>query len=117
MQCRVRHDVGVKTRIWAIAAAVWAAFYVILYIVVASGQAQGVAWWYVIMVALAGFWTLPAAVSSGSRRGYLLLLGALVLFVLAALLLVFKGFGLLLLPAIVATARALKATVYAAPTD
>jgi hypothetical protein len=108
--------VPVKTRIWAIAAEVWAVLYIVAYIVVANGQTRGVAWWYVIVIALAAFWTIPAAVNPGSRRGYLLLLGGLVLFVLSALLLIFKGFGLLLLPAIIATAIALKATIYVPPT-
>jgi hypothetical protein len=114
---RVRHDDPVKPRIWATAAAVWAAFYVGLYIAIVHGKHGGVFVVYAFLVIAAGLLVLPTGVLGPSLARTNLMMVGLVLFVLAALWAAIgaAGFGLLLLPAIVATVRAVSKISRAAP--
>jgi hypothetical protein len=98
----------VTPRVWAIAAAVWAAFYVGLYIAIVHGKQGPVYAVYALLVVVAGLLALPTGVLGPSLRRLNLLMISLVLFVLAALWATFgsNGFGLLLVPAIFAAGRA-----------
>jgi hypothetical protein len=99
----------VKPRIWATAAAVWTAFYVGLYIAVVHGKQGPVFIVYGLVVVVAGLLVLPTGLLGPNLRRTNLMLVGLVLYVLATLWAAVggSGFGLLLIPAIVATARAL----------
>ena len=97
-----------KPRIWALAAAVWAAFYVGLYIAIVHGKQGGVFVVYAFLVIAAGLLVLPTGMLGPSLARTNLLLAGLVLFVLATLWAAIGagGFGLLLLPAVFATGKA-----------
>jgi hypothetical protein len=99
----------VRPRIWAIAAAVWAAFYVGLFIAIVHGKQGGVFAVYGLLVTVAALLVLPTGLLGPTLGRTTLLLVALVLFVLAVLWATFGsgGFGLLLLPSVFATGRAL----------
>ena len=99
----------VKPRIWAAAAAAWAAFYVGLYIAVVHGRHGGVFVVYAFLVIAGGLLVLPTGVLGPSLARTNLLMVGLVLFVLATLWAAIGagGFGLLLLPALVATGKAI----------
>jgi hypothetical protein len=98
----------VKPRIWALAAAVWAAFYVGIYIGIVHGRHGGVFVAYAFLVIVAGLLVLPTGVLGPSLARTNLLMAGLVLFVLATLWAAIGagGFGLLLLPALFATGKA-----------
>jgi hypothetical protein len=104
----VRHDVGVKTRIWATAAVVWVVLFLVLYLWQVNHDGNDPAWWYVVVVALAAALVVPAALQGPGLRSGQGLLAALVVLVVAALL---GGFtvGPVLIPAIVGVVVALKA--------
>jgi hypothetical protein len=110
----VRHDGVVKSRIWAIAAVVWSVFYLCIYVAIASNDDNDVAWWYVVLVGLAAACAVPVCLQGPSLRGLQLLLVALTVFVIATLLGI-ASIGLLLVPAIVATAIAVGRSREAAP--
>ena len=97
--------VTAKTRIYAFAAAAWAAFYLILYVVIVHRQGDPVAWWYVALVGAPLVLTAAAGVDGATSRASRALLVALLLLVFSALLGILS-IGLLLVPAIVATAIA-----------
>lgn len=94
-----------KTRTWAAAAAVWVALYLSLYLVLANRDGNGIAWWYVVLVAAPLALEGAAAVDGATARAGKALLVAMILLVLAALLAVMT-LGLLLIPGLVATAIA-----------
>jgi hypothetical protein len=92
----------VRSRYLAIGAAVWAAGYAGLYIVVVSKQGDSPAWWYVALLA-AGAGSLTVAATRRWSRP-VLIFGAACL-ALAALAGV-ASIGMLLVPAVVAAAVA-----------
>ena len=94
-----------KTRVYAFAAAVWAAFYVGAYLVIVSRDGNGIAWWYVALVFAAVALTVAAGIEGATSRASKALLTALVVLVFAALMAVLI-IGILLIPAIIATAIA-----------
>lgn len=94
-----------KTRIYAFAAAVWAALYLGAYFVIVSDNGNGIAWWYVALVFSAVALTVAAGIEGATTRASKALLAALVVFVFGALMAVLT-IGLLLVPAIIATAIA-----------
>ena len=104
----MRHDVRVRTRIWATAAAVWAVLFLALYFWQVHRDGNDPAWWYVAVIVVAVLLILPAAVRGPSDRAARGLLVALVIIVVAALL---GGFtvGPVLIPAMAAVIVALKA--------
>jgi FtsH-binding integral membrane protein len=110
----VRHDVAVRTRIWATAAAVWAVLFLALYLWQVHRDGNDPAWWYVAVVAIAVVLILPAAARGPGDRRARGLLVALVIFVVAALL---GGFtvGPVLIPAIGGVIVALKASPQVGP--
>jgi hypothetical protein len=89
-------------RCLAIAAPVWAAGFLAVYLAVVHGQGNSPAWWYVALVAAGAF--LMALPRAGRRARARLILGA-VLLGLAALAGVLS-IGLLLAPAVVLAALA-----------
>jgi FtsH-binding integral membrane protein len=76
----------VKTRLWATATVVWTALFLVLYFVQVHRDGDSPAWWYVAILGLAVLLTLPAAIRGPGNRQVQPLLGALVIFVIAALL-------------------------------
>jgi hypothetical protein len=99
------HVVTSKTRIYAFAAAVWAAFYLVVYVIIVSREDNGVAWWYVGLVFAALALTAAAGIEGATSRASKALLFALIVLVFAALMAVLS-IGVLLLPSIIATAIA-----------
>ncbi len=87
----------------------WTAFYVGVYIAVVHSRQSGVTVVYGLMVVIAGLLVLPTAAIGATLRRTNLMLVALVIYVLATLWGTVGGgpIGLFLIPAIVATARAL----------
>jgi threonine/homoserine efflux transporter RhtA len=103
----------VTPRIWALAAAVWTAIYVGSYIAIVHGKHDAVLSVYAIVVLVAGLLVLPTGMQGATARRANLMLVALVIYVLAVLAAL--PFGLILLPALVATARALSKIKRGAP--
>jgi hypothetical protein len=97
--------VSSKTRIYAFAAAVWAALYLGAYLVIVSSEGNGVAWWYVALIFAAVALTVAAGIEGATSRASKALLVALIVLGFAALMAVLT-IGILLLPAIIATAIA-----------
>jgi hypothetical protein len=91
-----------------VAGAVWIALFLALYLKIAHRDGNGIAWWYVVLVAATVALNLAAAVDGATQRAGKALLVSLVLLVLAGLLAV-ATIGLLLVPALVATAIAIGA--------
>jgi hypothetical protein len=92
----------VKPRYLAIGAAVWAAGYAGIYIVIVRGQGNSPAWWYVALLAAGA---ILLAFSAGGRHSrQTLILGTGVLGVAA--LIGVLSVGLLLVPGVVAAAIA-----------
>lgn len=94
-----------KTRIYAFAAAVWAALYLGAYLVIVSRDGNGTAWWYVTLVFSAVALTVGAGIEGATSRASKALLAALIVLVFSALMAVLT-IGLLLVPSIIATAIA-----------
>ncbi|MFL6098960.1 MAG: hypothetical protein ACJ71T_03285 [Actinomycetales bacterium] len=94
-----------KTRIYSLAAAAWAGFYVVLYVLTVRRQGNDPAWWYVTLVCAPLALSVAAGVEGATPRAGKALLVALVLFVFSALLGV-ASIGLLLVPSVVAAAVA-----------
>jgi hypothetical protein len=94
-----------KTRIYAFAAAVWAALYLGAYFAIVSDQGNSVAWWYVALVFSAVALTVAAGIEGATSRASKALLAALVVFVFSTLMAVLT-IGALLVPSIIATAIA-----------
>jgi hypothetical protein len=103
----------VTPRIWALAAAVWTAVYVAFYIALVHGKQDVVLSVYALVVVVAGLLVLPTGVQGATARRTNLLLIALVIYVIAVLAAL--PFGLILAPAVVATARALSKIKRGAP--
>ena len=91
-----------RTRYLAIAAAAWVVANAGIYVVIVRSQGNPVAWWYVALLAafvamlvfsLAGIWPRPMLISAAVCLGLAALAGVL-------------SIGLLLVPAVVATAVA-----------
>jgi hypothetical protein len=97
------------TRWLALVAAVWAAAYVGVYLVLVHDQENGPAWWYVGLVALS---ILPLIAAAGGRSSRPALVGSVVTMAVATLL-GLLSIGLLLLPALIC---ALVAAVAMKPT-
>jgi hypothetical protein len=95
-----------KTRIWTFAAFVWTALYVVLYVVIAHRDGNGIAWWYVALVAAAAALILAAGVDGATQRARSALLAALVVLVFSGLLGLLSLIGLLLVPPVLATGLA-----------
>ena len=70
---------------WATATVVWTALFLVLYFVQVHRDDDSPAWWYVVVVCLAAVLTLPAAIRGPGNRQVQPLLGALVIYVIAAL--------------------------------
>lgn len=94
---------------FAAAAVIWSAFYIGIYIAVVHAHQSGVTVVYGLMVVIAALLVLPTAALGPTLRRTSLMLVALVIYVLATLWGTVGGgpVGLFLIPAIVATARAL----------
>jgi hypothetical protein len=103
----------VTPRIWANAAVIWTALYVAVYIALVHGKQDAVLGVYAIAVVVAGLLVLPTGMLGANARRTNLMLVSLVIYVLA--LLAALPFGLILLPSIVATARALSKIKRGAP--
>lgn len=103
----------VTPRILALAAAIWTAVYVAFYIALVHGRQDVVLSVYAILVLVAGLLVLPTGVQGPSLRRTNLMLVSLVIFVLAVLAAL--PFGLILIPSLVATARALSKIKRGAP--
>jgi hypothetical protein len=93
----------VRARILAAAAAVWTIAYAIVYLVVISGQGNSPAAWYVVMLAIGAVSLVVAAAGRAMRPA--LIFGTIVLGI--ATLLGLLSIGLLLLPALIASAVAI----------
>jgi hypothetical protein len=92
-------------RIWALAAAIWTGVYVAIYIGLVHGKQDAVLSVYAIVVLVAGLLVLPTGIQGVTARRTNLMLVALVIYVLA--ILAALPFGVILLPSLVAAARAL----------
>ena len=95
---------SVRSRIWAAGAAVWAAASIaILY------AAFHPVLWFIILIAVAGLLSVPAAISGTEGIGRKLMLVALGVFILTALIGGLKA-GLIMLPGIVASVLSVRAS-------
>jgi hypothetical protein len=97
--------VTVKTRLYSFAAAAWAAFYLVLYVVTIRRQDNAVAWWYVTMVGAPLALSVAAGIDGATSRASKALLVSLILFVFSSLL-ALASIGLLLAPSVIAAAIA-----------
>lgn len=97
--------VTAKTRLYSFAAALWAGFYLFLYVVTIRRQDDAVAWWYVALVFAPLVLTVAAGIEGATSRASKALLVALILFVFSGLLGV-ASIGLFLVPSVIATAVA-----------
>jgi hypothetical protein len=97
----------VRSRYLAIAAAVWAAGYAGVYVVVVSNQGNSPAWWYVALLAAGAGSLAVAAAGRWPRPALFFGAACLALAALAGIL----SIGMLLIPALVAaTIAAVTAT-------
>jgi hypothetical protein len=96
--------VTAKTRLYSFAAALWAGFYLGSYTLAVHRNDNGVAWWYVGLVAAGLILTFAAGVDGATSRASRALLASLIVYVFSALMAL--PFGLLLIPAIAAAAIA-----------
>jgi hypothetical protein len=97
--------VTAKTRLYSFAAAVWAGFYLVLYVITVHRQGDDPAWWYVALVCAPIALTVAAGIEGATSRASKALLVALILFVFSGLLGI-ASIGLFLVPTVVATAVA-----------
>ena len=97
---------GVRSRYLAIGAAVWAAGYAGLYVVVISEQGNSPAWWYVALLAAGAGSLAVAATRRWPRPALLFGAACMALAALAGVL----SIGMLLVPAVVAAAVAAAGT-------
>lgn len=106
----MRQDASVtsKTRLYALAAALWTALYLVAYLFIVRRDGNRIAWWYAALVFAAVALTAAAATEGATRRAGKALLVALVVLVFSALMAVLT-IGPLLLPAIIAVAIAIGA--------
>lgn len=94
-----------RMRYLATGAALWAAGYLVAYVVVVRGQGDSPAWWYVAVVAVGALLLTPAI---AGRPGVPARVAAVALLAVAALL-GLLSIGVLLLPAVAAAAGVLVA--------
>ena len=93
-----------RARWWGVAAALWTLGYVLLYVAVIRHQGSDVAWWYVLLLWLASALASCADLTPRPRTA---LVGALVVYG-ACTLVAMLSIGVLLVPAVLACALALR---------